>query len=144
MGLNIPSMTGKKKCILYVDDDSDDREIFEQAIHEENQDAEVVCAENGWEALHYLKAHSSDSGSLPCLIVLDINMPYMDGKETLNRIKEDVRLQHVPVVIFTSSEKPADKNLFKELGIEMISKPSNYNVMGRIAQRMLGFCQQAG
>ena len=133
-------MTQLCKKILYVDDDSDDREIFYEAIKGHAPEADVVFAENGLQALDYLNETLTHHSDLPCLIVLDINMPYLDGKETFHRIKKDNRLQDVPVVIFTSSEKPSDKDLFIQLGTEFITKPNDYKYMHQIADHMLAFC----
>lgn len=101
-------MSEPQQKILYVDDDADDREFFSDAIKNESPSADIVFAENGLEALDYLDTVLNTESNLPCLIVLDINMPLLDGKETLKRIKRNERLQNVPIVIFTSSNKPAD------------------------------------
>jgi CheY-like chemotaxis protein len=124
------------RTILYVDDDEDDRDFFSKAVRDVNPQVKIVFAENGMEALKYLDACSS----LPCLMVLDINMPVLDGKETFQRVKKDSRLQNLPVVIFTSSQKPADKQLFNSMGVEFITKPANFAYMNSIASRMVRFC----
>ena len=133
-------MQKENRTILYVDDDADDRDIFLHAIRGVNTEVNIVFAENGVQALNYLNTALDAHDPLPCVMVLDINMPVLDGKETFQRIKEDSRLQDLPVVIFTSSQKPSDKVLFNSLGAELIVKPSNYNYMNSIATRMLGFC----
>jgi CheY-like chemotaxis protein len=133
-------MSEENKSILYVDDDADDREFFVDAIKTISPFADIVLAENGVQALDYLDKTLNASASLPSLIVLDINMPLLDGKETFQRIRKDQRLQNVPVVIFTSSFKPADKELFNNQGIEFITKPSDFTYMNNIANRMLSYC----
>ena len=130
---------GQKK-ILYVDDDADDREFFSEAIKDGNPSTNIVFAENGLEALDYLNSVLNTRSNLPCLIVLDLNMPLLDGKETFQRIKRNERLQNVPIVIFTSSNKPADKDLFNSHGIEFITKPTNFQFMKNIANHMLNHC----
>lgn len=72
--------------ILYVDDDNDDLSIISEAF-EKYTDLRVVQANNGVEALQVLK-HMAYKNVLPCLIILDINMPVMDGKQTLSQIKK--------------------------------------------------------
>lgn len=129
------------RTILYVDDDPDDRDIFFQAVKGINPQVNVVFAENGVQALDYLHAALSSAARLPCLMVLDINMPVLDGKETFQRVQKDERLQSLPVIVFTSSQKPADKQLFNSMGIELIVKPSNMDYMNNIANRMVGFCR---
>ncbi len=133
-------MTAKHKVILYADDDADDREFLADALHEANADVEVVFAENGLQALEYLNTLKENTAKLPCLIVLDINMPFLDGKETFERIKKDNTLQTVPVIVFSSSEKPQDKDMFSKQGIEYFIKPSNISYMNSIASHMLSVC----
>lgn len=129
------------RTILYVDDDADDRDIFSQAVRGVSPDVNVVFAENGMQALDYLHDALNSEGRLPCLMVLDINMPVLDGKETYQRVQKDERLQNLPVIVFTSSQKPADQQLFNSMGIELIVKPSNMVYMNSIANRFVGFCQ---
>jgi CheY-like chemotaxis protein len=132
-------MVQNEKTILYVDDDEDDQEFLMEAIKEVNPNVEVVLAGNGIEALDYLDT-VKDTFKLPNLIILDINMPYLNGKETFERIKNDLRLQNIPVIFFTSSENPNDRALFNKLGIEYITKPSNASYLNKIARHMLKVC----
>jgi CheY-like chemotaxis protein len=69
-------MKQKQVHILYVDDDQEDREIFRELIHLKNPEANVVLAENGLVAIDYLQQALGSNEKLPCLIVLDINMPF--------------------------------------------------------------------
>jgi CheY-like chemotaxis protein len=136
--LNLDGMIQKRKTILYIDDDEDDREILVDALHNVDPGVEVIFAGNGLEALQYLRGKKDDL--LPGLIVLDINMPYLDGKETFEHIKSDPQLTDIPLVVFTSSENPNDKALFNKKGVEMITKPDNVLYMNEIASHMLCNC----
>jgi CheY-like chemotaxis protein len=129
-----------KKTILCVDDDPDDRLILSEAFSEGYPEVAVVEMENGLRALDYLNVRKSGSAPLPDLIVLDINMPYLDGKETLTRIRQDPQLSDVPVVIFTSSENPNDKALFTGQGVTFLSKPYNVSNMKGIVSYLLSCC----
>lgn len=133
-------MTDKRKFILYVDDDADDRELLADAIREANPEVELLLAENGLKALEQLTLIKDSTEKLPCLIVLDINMPFLDGKETFDRLKQDSILQQVPVMVFSSSEKPKDKELFNNLGIDFFNKPSNVKHMSEIVNHMISVC----
>jgi CheY-like chemotaxis protein len=126
--------------ILYVDDDADDRNLLYEAIKDVNPSAEVELAENGLKALDYLKMINENGSTLPCLIILDINMPFLDGKETLQQIRKDKNFENVPVVIFTSSHRPNDKAMFNSLGIDFISKPESLSHLNKIASQMLSKC----
>jgi CheY-like chemotaxis protein len=127
------------KTILCVDDDEDDRFFLSNAIHHINPALKVVEVENGVEALSYLH-EAKQKDDLPCLIVLDINMPYLDGKQTLEKIRTDMDLKTLPVVVFTSSENPNDRALFKSRGVEMVTKPMDNVHLRHVVKDFLFYC----
>ena len=129
----------RKKRILFVEDDEDDRELIAEAVSKAGEVVETIFAENGLHAVNYLTG-LQESSELPCLIVLDLNMPVLDGKETYEKIKNDLKLESVPVIIFTSSHSPHDKNMFSSLGVEYINKPMNFSYMREIVRHMIGVC----
>ena len=79
-------MNRDEKTMLYVDDDPDDRELLREVLQKIAPDLKVILANNGLHALELLK-ETKDTKSLPCLIVLDINMPYLNGRQTYERIR---------------------------------------------------------
>src|SRR5688500_2314997 len=97
-----------KHSILYAEDDPDDLFIVQQAFQVYDDAIDVIQAENGLQALGYLA--KLDGKALPCLIILDINMPVMDGRETLIRLKNDEAYKDIPVVLFTTSSSNLDKD----------------------------------
>lgn len=121
---------------MYVDDDEDDQQFFSSALHHASPETEIVQARNGMEALNYLSAVAQP----PCLIVLDLNMPVLDGRETFERIRRNPALQAIPTVIFTSCMNPNDEAMFQSLGAAFISKPNDFSDLAGIANRMLGLC----
>jgi CheY-like chemotaxis protein len=133
-------MKRTEKIILYVDDDEDDRELFAEMMKEQNTGINLVFAENGLKAIDYLQSVRQPEKELPCLIVLDLNMPYLDGKKTFEKIKNNPAFENIPVIIFTSSQNPHDKTFFKNAGIELITKPNDFSFMHTIAKRMLHHC----
>lgn len=126
------------KTILYVDDDADDRYMLSEVIKEADPAVNIVLAENGIRAIEYLN-EKKDAG-LPCLIVLDLNMPFLNGKETYNKIRNELKLETVPVVIFTSSHNPNDKVLFTSQGVEFVTKPDDFKYLNKIVRHMLDIC----
>ena len=115
-----------KKTILWADDDGDDLQMMREILTKNNEQSRIIEVGNGKEALRYLRNCGDED--LPCLIILDINMPVMDGKETLSNIKRDVRLASIPVVVFTTSKLENDRKSCYELGANcFISKPSGYH-----------------
>jgi CheY-like chemotaxis protein len=134
-------MGHKDKLILYVDDDADDRQFLTDAFRLLCPDVRVVLAENGISALEYLNSSKDSDGALPSLIILDLNMPYLDGRETFERIRSNPSLKHIPTIVFTSTHNPADKAMFNSLGIELITKPDNLAYLNTIAGHMLEVCE---
>lgn len=129
----------KTGTILFVEDDIDDRELLEMEVSRINPEVKSIFAENGLQALEVLSSLEKDS-ELPCLIVLDLNMPILDGKETFQRLRTDSRLKGVPVVIFTSSSNPNDRSMFNSLGVEFITKPDHFEKIRPIVSHMLNIC----
>jgi CheY-like chemotaxis protein len=125
--------------ILYIDDDADDREMLNSALRAVNPSVDVSFAVNGRAGLHFLQK-AKDDNALPCLVVLDINMPVLDGKKTLELIRQDPGLQQLPVVIFTSSENHHDQAYFQMQAADFISKPFSPSALSAIARRLLQYC----
>lgn len=100
--------------ILYVDDDSDDCYFLGLSLSETGTNADLVCASDGQAAVDYL--NSISSSDLPGLIILDLNMPKWDGRQTLNYLKHEPRLANIPVVILSTSESKNDREAGKVLG----------------------------
>lgn len=119
---------------MFVDDDQDDIEIFSDALRNLDPGVEITVAENGVKALDLL------TNKRPCLIILDLNMPYLDGKQTFHKIKANPQLENVPIIIFTSSANPADKTMFDMLGISFITKPYTITDIDRTVAVMLDHC----
>ncbi len=91
--------------ILLVEDDDVDVMTVERAFKDLQVTNQLVCAGNGEEALEYLK---TESNKKPCIILLDLNMPKMNGIEFLKIAKEDEALNNIPVVVLTTSKTAQD------------------------------------
>lgn len=128
------------KKILLADDDADDKMIIADAIRLLSHE-EVMCfAENGEEALDVLSKNYED-GELPCLIVLDLNMPKMNGTETLRQIKNDNRFKDIPVIIYSTSINPLEKEKCLLLGAySYVTKPISFKESMETAKQFFDFC----
>jgi CheY-like chemotaxis protein len=129
----------KKQTILWVDDDVDDLMMMKEILIKNNQDQDVVEVHNGREALDYLK-QAKQNNNLPCLIILDINMPVMDGKEALAVIRRTEDYMHIPVVVFSTSSSELDKTFCRSLQAEMITKPPLYKSLEKTIMEILNYC----
>jgi CheY-like chemotaxis protein len=129
----------KGQHILWADDDMDDLMLMRQVLQELGDNYNITEVHNGKEALDYLQEAKREK-SLPCLIILDMNMPVMDGKETLSRLKKDEVLREIPVVFFTTSNSQIDKLYCQHQGVEMITKPPQYANLKDAVQKLLKYC----
>ena len=129
----------KGRHILWADDDMDDLMLMRQVLQELGDNYNIAEVHNGKEALDYLQ-EGKQANTLPCLIILDMNMPVMDGKETLSRLKKDEALKEIPVVFFTTSNSQIDKLYCKHQGVEMITKPPQYANLKEAVQKLLKYC----
>ncbi|HLA54676.1 MAG TPA: response regulator [Flavobacterium sp.] len=113
----------KKHKILLVDDDTDDQFFFLDAINSINESLQCEVANNGVEAIDHLQKIPPP----PSLIFLDLNMPMMNGYECLERIKKLEKFSQIPVIIFTTSNNPKDRELTKKLGAKIfLTKTSDF------------------
>lgn len=128
-----------KNIVLYADDDSDDIQLVQDAFYHYSQNVNLVTVEDGLEALSYLKNLATDEPS-PCLIILDINMPRMDGKEALVKIRQMGRFSEVPAILFTTSSQPQDQEFAKKYNAGFITKPIDVTQMDIIAGRFIDHC----
>ncbi len=137
--MNVPKKT---LIILMADDDADDRLLAQEAMHESRVLNELHFVEDGVQLLSYL--HGDDDFSdrtlypMPGLILLDLNMPKMDGREALAEIKSDPRLRRLPVVILTTSKAEEDMMKGYDLGAaSYITKPVTFDALVEL-MRTLG------
>ncbi len=118
--------------ILLVEDNEVDEELTLRALDTNKIKNEVVVARNGVEALDYLWGTGTyagrDTTQMPQVILLDLNLPKIDGLEVLRRVRADERTQLLPVVILTSSKEQQDMIESYSLGANSyIRKPVDYD-----------------
>ena len=127
------------KTILYVDDDQDDLDMLRGAVEATDVNFQLIEAFDGVHALELLR-QMKEVNELPCLIVLDINMPRMDGKQTLAAIKRDSALRTIPVVLFSTSSSSLDKTFAFSKNVELITKPLTVETLHAVATKLLHYC----
>ena len=130
--------------ILICDDDEDDRMLTKQALEDAHVSNSIRFVEDGEQLLDYLYQRGKFAGETglaprPGLILLDLNMPKMDGREALKSIKEDASLRDIPIVVLSTSRLDEDIIRSYQLGVNsFITKPVTFsglveamNVLGR-------------
>ena len=127
-----------KKLILYAEDDADDRFIFEHSFAMHRNEVDIQMFNDGLEVLNHLKA-SADLQ--PNLIVLDINMPQLDGKDALRILRDIPAYATIPAVLLTTSSSPVDKYFAQRYNAGFITKPMDEVEMDRITKELLEFCE---
>lgn len=119
--------------VLIIDDDEDDRFFMEQAFKADSPYTQVYLATGGQQALDLL----GSTQPLPDVILLDLNMPNMNGFEVLKHLKQSAFYHPIPVVILTTSDADSDQEQARQLGAtEFITKPATYAGLSTIANRL--------
>lgn len=118
--------------IMLVEDNPGDVALTLRALKKNNIANEVIVVQDGQEALDYLfctgKYANRGPGGMPCVILLDIKLPKIDGIEVLRRVKSDERTQVIPVVMLTSSKEEEDVVRSYKLGANSyIRKPVDFD-----------------
>ena len=133
------SKNQQKHSIFYADDDEDDIMFLREAFRSYAANVELITAFDGLEALSYLSNLSSVDPS-PCLIILDVNMPKMNGKELLKEIRNLHRFEAIPVVLFTTSTLPPDKAFAANYKAGFMTKPVDEKQLAAIADQFVEHC----
>ncbi len=133
----------QQTTILLVEDDRDHARLIETNLRRAHIEDEIVVLTDGQEASDYLFCEGPFAGrSLPpsLLILLELNLPIMDGFELLKRIKSDTHTRRIPVVILASPEADRDVARCYELGCNaFITKPDDHSVFSETIQKLGAF-----
>jgi two-component system response regulator len=132
------------KFILLVEDNPNDELLARRALKKNAITNRLFVARDGVEALDFLLgagSHSQrDTTQTPALVLLDLNLPRIDGFEVLRRIRAHDRMRHLPVAILTSSDEESDVRKCYELGVNSyIRKPVDFDEFVKTV-RELGLC----
>jgi CheY-like chemotaxis protein len=119
------------KDILLVEDNPDDVELTRLAFEEANVANRLVVVADGAEALDYLFARGKHAqrnpAELPSIVLLDLNLPKVDGREVLQAIRAEPATKSVPVIVLTTSAEPFDIEASYALGVNSyIQKPVDF------------------
>lgn len=130
----------KMRTILYVEDNPLDVELTMEVLKDRNIVNPVIVANDGIEALEYLKSEGKHVGRTPGnpgMILLDLKMPRMDGLEFLDIVKKSVTFKHIPVIMLTSSREEQDLIRGYDLGVNAyVVKPVDFDDFAEIVKQV--------
>ncbi len=135
-------LTTVSRVLLCADDDPDDRELLCETAMQIDPDLKVIHCIHGKELLEKLKELEL-RGIHPCLIILDMNMPILDGQATLKEIKAKQDWDHIPVAIFTTSQREFYQHLEREYGVSIVTKPDKFAAIVKEVRQLLSHCRAA-
>lgn len=113
------------KIILHVDDDQDDRFLVSSAIHSIDRSIQILEAENGLQAIELLKEAYIER-QLPALIILDFNMPLMNGMETYKEIRKHPEFSSIAVALLTTFRNKSEDDYWGSENVATFTKPATY------------------
>lgn len=134
-------MMGRPIRVLLVEDNPGDAELIQETLESSKFYLDVSIAVDGAAALDYLqRIPSAAIPELPDLILLDLNLPKMDGKQVLKELKRHEKFRRIPVVVLTSSDAETDIVRSYELGANCyVTKPVGLDAFQEIVRSVEGF-----
>lgn len=125
----LPRGTSPPRRILLVEDGPDDVDLTFEAIKDAGVEVEVDVVENGVDAVAYLRRQGRHADTQrPDLVLLDLNLPRMDGREVLAEVKSDPLLRRIPIIVLTTSDAREDITQAYDLHANCcITKPVDFD-----------------
>jgi CheY-like chemotaxis protein len=128
----------KSTQLLLVEDDKGHAALIQLNLREAGLSNPINHFEDGQAVLNYIRQQAYDSG--PPLLLLDLNLPGIDGYEVLKELKGDPKTQKIPVIILTSTDDPKEIERCYELGCNFfLTKPINYMDFVHVVKQMGSF-----
>ncbi len=128
-----------EKFIIVGEDDKDDQELLKDVFNSIDDSFRLVFVDNGKQLISLLEKLSDDQ--VPCLILLDYNMPELSGADILQEIRELAGYKHIPKVIWSTSGSDRFKNKCLELGAaDYVIKPSSFSALKDVARYLISIC----
>ena len=130
----------KEVEILLVEDNPNDAELIQRTLHKLNITNEIVWVQDGAEAIDCIfntGKYTSQKGTKPRLILLDLRLPKIDGLEVLKKLKNDPNTRHIPVIVLTSSNEDKDMVASYNLGVNsFVSKPVEFEEFVKVVSNL--------
>ena len=129
-----------KSLVLYADDDIDDQALLMEAFAKFSSVIEMVLFNNGAELLDFLNSLAPFQPQ-PCLVILDVNMPRLNGKQTLQTLRSMEQYKETPIVLFTTSTLPSEMAFAKAYDAGFITKPLHSRHIQLILDQFIDHCE---
>ena len=126
--------------VLWADDDADDLFIVREVMGNLQDKHLMVEVNNGRQVIDYLNAIQCPT-NFPCVVILDINMPILNGKEALAIIKSEERFSAITVAVFTTSNSEKDRQFCERFGARMFTKPYSFKGFQTLVAELLSLCK---
>jgi CheY-like chemotaxis protein len=130
--------SSNKIQLLLIEDNPADANLVEEALDEAHLDHSLQLLEDGAAAIEFIRRLDADpAGTAPDLILLDLNLPKVNGEEVLRRIRSSVKCRSSRVMVISSSDAPTDREAVINLGVsEYFRKPSNLDQFMELGRRV--------
>ena len=126
--------------LLLVEDDPGHARLIEKNLRRANISNDIIKVGDGQQALDYLFAEGEYSGSepsSPLLVLLDLNLPVLDGYQVLQRMKAEQRTKRIPVIVLTTTDAPREVSHCYELGCSVyVTKPVDYEQFSEAIRKL--------
>jgi|SRR6185312_13518711 len=128
------------RLVLIGEDDIDDEEILKEVFESIDTSFQVEFMNNGQTIIKFLEELKNEE--MPCLIILDYNMPALNGAEILKRLNSNEQIKHVPKIIWSTSNAAAYKKMCLESGAcDYLVKPNKIKDLENMIRHMLSYCK---
>ena len=129
--------------LLYVEDNPDDADIFSRLIRKFTKPISYTVLGSGSEAVAYLTGqgpYQDEAGTLPKLVLLDLNLNGLSGVEVVQQARSEERTRYLPIVAFSTSDSPRDIQSAYEAGVNAyVVKPGNYQATADVINKLCDF-----
>jgi CheY-like chemotaxis protein len=131
--------------VLLAEDNLPDALLMREAIRKEDLPLEVYMVADGEQALEFMeRAEKDPDAPSPHVLLLDLNLPKVDGIEVLRKIRAGEKYRDIPVIVITSSDSPADRSESTRLGAGYFRKPPVYPEFLKIGAALRRFLEEHG
>jgi CheY-like chemotaxis protein len=125
--------------VLYAEDDPDDIHFLKHAVGSIDPGVNIFTVGSGEELIDQLENLNEDT-KLPCLIIIDLSLPKMDGESTMTYLKKHERFSNIQLILFSVTQEFRNNSLLQKWNVPYMMKPSNLSAWQDAAKKILNYC----